>query len=439
MTSAFASVATARSTPRERIAIIGTGVSGLVAAHTLAATTALTLFEATDRVGGHVHTWDIPLGGRSWSVDTGFIVYNERNYPNFSALLRSLGVATQASTMSFSMRDDRSGVEYNGSSWRQLFAQPRNALRPSFLRMLREILRFNDEAVARAAAAPGATLNDLLRADGYSRAFRDWYLVPMGAAIWSLPAADVLEMPADFFVRFFDNHGMLTVQGRPQWRTIQGGSARYVEALIPPFADRIRLRTPVRRVKRFAGHVEVNGERFDRVLFACHSDQALAALTDATPREREILGALPYQLNDMVLHTDTSVLPKSRRAWGAWNYRVREDPRAPVAVTYNMNALQSLDAPETFCVTLNETSGIDPARVLGTARYAHPVATPAGSAARARHSEISGAARTYYAGAYWGNGFHEDGVSSGLAAAEEICAAARTRAAEGSPRTPEAA
>jgi len=404
-----------------RIAIVGSGVAGLVAARRLDTVHEVTVFEADDRIGGHVHTWDVRSNGRTWAVDSGFIVYNERNYPRFSRLLASLGVATQPSTMSFSVRHDRAGIEYNGSSLRQLFVQKRNLLRPAFLRMLPEILRFNREApVALRAGPAGRSLGELLERGRYTRAFREWYLLPTASAIWSIPPALVLDMPAAFFVRFFHNHGMLTVDDRPQWRAVRGGSARYVEALVAPFRDRIRLRHRVRQVVRHEGYVEIDGEPVDRVILACHSDQALALLADPTPVERLVLGALPYQTNDAVLHTDTSVLPRARRAWGAWNYRVSEDPQAPAVVTYNMNMLQSLDAPETFCVTLNGGDLIDPARVLGRVRYHHPIATAAGQKARMRRGEVSGRNRTHYCGAYWGNGFHEDGVASALSVVGEI-------------------
>ncbi len=409
-----------------RIAIVGTGVSGLVAAHELHRTHDLTLFEADDRIGGHVHTWLLEAGGRRWAVDSGFMVFNELTYPNFTRLLDELGVSSQPTTMSFSVRHDRAGLEYNGSSFNQLFVQRRNAFRPAFVRMLTEIVRFNRDAVAALrGAGPAETLGALLERGGYSDAFRDWYLVPMGSAIWSLPAARTLEMPAEFFVRFFENHGMLSVNDRPEWRVVRGGSQRYVEALTAPFRDRIRVRHPVRRVVRFDDGVEVDGERFDRVIFACHSDQALAILANPTPAERDVLGALPYQANDAVVHTDVSLLPRRRRAWGAWNYRVGDTPEAPVIVTYNMNMLQSIEAPQTFCVTLGGGDAVDPARVLGRARYDHPVMTSAGLAARSRRAEVSGPNRTHYCGAYWGYGFHEDGVVSGLAVAREIRAARR--------------
>ncbi len=403
-----------------RIAIVGSGVSGLVVAQGLRPAHEITVFEADHRIGGHVHTWAVERGGRSWAIDSGFIVYNERNYPNFTRLLAGLRVPTEPSTMSFSVRHDEAGLEYNGSTIGQLFVQKRNALRPAFLRMLHEILRFNREAAAIVGTLGDQSLRELLDRGRYSEAFRDWYLLPMGSAIWSIPAATVLEMPAQFFVRFFANHGMLTVDDRPEWRVVRGGSARYVEALIAPFRDRIRIGSPVRRIVRRDDRVEIDGEGFDRVVLACHSDQALAMLADPTASEREVLSALPYQANEAVLHTDVSVLPRRRAAWGAWNYRVSAPSYAPAVVTYNMNILQSLDAPDTFCVTLNGDHLIDQSRVIGRVRYHHPVATLAGSQARARRAEISGIARTHYCGAYWGNGFHEDGVASGLAVVAEF-------------------
>lgn len=405
-----------------RIAVVGGGVSGLVAAHRLHRTHEVTVFEADSRIGGHVHTWTVERGGRTWPVDSGFIVYNERNYPNFTRLLADLGVASQPSTMSFSVRHDRAGIEYNGSTIRQLFAWKRNALRPAYLRMLAEILRFNREMTAAVVAdrLGVESLGAWLDRGRYPEAFRAWYLVPMASAIWSLPPAAVLAMPAGFFARFFHHHGMLTVDDRPAWRVVRGGSARYVEALTAPFQGRIRLGTPVRRVERFPDRVEVNGEGFDRVVMGCHSDQALALLADPSPEERERLAAMPYQPNAATLHTDVSVLPRRRAAWGAWNYRVTDDPQSPAVVTYDMNTLQTLNAPERFLVTLNGDALIDPARVIGRVNYHHPVATPAGDLARAARSTLSGHRRTHYCGAYWGNGFHEDGVVSALGVVAEI-------------------
>jgi predicted NAD/FAD-binding protein len=412
-----------------RVAIVGGGVSGLVVAHLLANRYDVSVFEARDRIGGHVHTIDVPRrGGLVDRIDTGFIVYNEVNYPLFSSLLGRLGVQSQPSNMSFSVRCDRTGLEYNGSSLRQLFAQRRNLLRPAFHRMLVDILRFNREAASAVGnGAADMTLGELVEASGYSRGFAEHYLLPMGSALWSVPRTSVLQMPAAFFVRFFENHGMLTVDDRPEWRVVVGGSDRYVNRLTEPFRDRIRLGTPARRVTRIRDEAdrpqgaEVDGERFDHVVFACHSDQALRALADATTLEREVLSALPYQKNDVVLHTDETVLPRRRRAWGAWNYHLRGEGDAPATVTYNMNVLQTLDARSTYCVTLNATELIDPDRVLYRTTFHHPVYTRAGFAAQERHAEISGTGtHTHFCGAYWGYGFHEDGVRSALRVAEAL-------------------
>lgn len=403
------------------IAIIGTGISGLVTARLLAPEHRLTIFEADDRIGGHTHTVDVELGGRPFAVDTGFIVYNDWTYPNFIRLLGQLGVDSQPTEMSFSVRCPRTGLEYNGHTLDTLFAQRCNLLRPSFYRMIRDILRFNKEA--KALVSEGgipATVGELVADGRYGREMVEHYLVPMGAAIWSATERTMESFPAALFLRFLDNHGMLNVRNRPQWRVVRGGSRRYVEALVAPFADRIRTRCPVRGVERRRDGVDVfldGGERrrFDQVVFATHSDQALALLRDADETEREILGAFAYQPNEAILHTDASVLPRRRKAWASWNYRLGEDAGEPVAVTYNMNILQSLDAPETLCVTLNRDQDVDPARILRRIAYAHPVYTPAAEAAQRRHGEINGRRRTYFCGAYWGNGFHEDGVVSALA------------------------
>ena len=405
-----------------RIAVVGTGVSGLVAAHLLHLDHDLTVFEARDRIGGHVHTVDIPVANEgSLQIDTGFIVYNENNYPLFTRLIEHMGIATQSSNMSFSVKCDRYGVEYNGSTLRQIFAQRRNLLRPSFHRMLLDILRFNREAApAIRNEAAEMTLGEYVSSSGYSSWLSELYLLPMGSALWSVPRNQVLEMPAAFFVRFFENHGMLTVDNRPEWRVITGGSKSYIEPLVRPFRDRIRTSTPVTSVSRHEDHVLVNGERFDQVVFACHSDQALSVLEDPHPLEREFLSALPYQTNDVVLHTDTTLLPKRLGAWGSWNYHVSGDGNEPAIVTYNMNLLQTLDTDQTYCVTLNATGSIDPKTILYQTTYDHPVYTKKGFSAQGRHSEISGINRTHYCGAYWGFGFHEDGVRSGVRVAEHF-------------------
>lgn len=404
-----------------KIAIIGSGIAGNVAAHHLHREHDITVFEAGDHAGGHTHTHDIALGGRSYAVDTGFIVFNDRTYPNFIQLLEDLGVASQESSMSFSVRDEASGLEYNGTSLDTLFAQRRNLLRPSFLGMVRDILRFNREAPALLDAPDDTlTLRRFLAEENYGRRFVDHYLVPMGAAIWSTDPQRMLGFPARYFVRFLHNHGMLSVNDRPVWRTVKGGSREYVRRLTAPFASRIRLRTPVRGLRRFPGHVVVEtdrgAERFDAAFLACHSDQALALLRDPTRTEREVLGAIRYQENEAVLHTDTRLLPRVRRAWAAWNYHVPPVSMDRVALTYNMNILQRLDARETLCVTLNRSDAIDPARILKRIVYHHPLYTPEAVAAQARQRELNGALRTYYCGAYWRFGFHEDGVVSALEA-----------------------
>jgi len=409
-----------------RIAIIGTGISGLTAAWKLHADHELTIFEANDYVGGHTNTVDVDLGGRRWAVDTGFIVFNDWTYPNFIALMDEIGVASRASEMSFSVRCDRTGLEYCGSSMDQLFAQRKNLVSPGFWRMIRDILRFNRESPALLTGSDGElSLGEYLARQGYSRRFVDHYIIPMGAAIWSTDPVTMQSFPARYFVEFFSNHGMLSVDDRPQWRTITGGSRSYVGPLTAPYADRIRLRAPVARVHRHPGSVEVvtrGGHRasFDAVVFACHSDQALAMLAEPTVAEREVLGAIPYQPNLAVLHTDRRMLPKRRKAWSAWNYHIPARAQDQVAVTYDMNILQGLDAPEEFLVTLNPPAEIDPAKILREIHYDHPVYTPRGVAAQARRGEIMGENRSFFCGAYWSYGFHEDGVKSGLAAAEAV-------------------
>jgi predicted NAD/FAD-binding protein len=405
-----------------KIAIIGAGIAGNVAASRLHGSHEITVFEAASHVGGHSHTHDIEVAGRRVAVDTGFIVYNERTYPRFTALLASLGVATQPSRMSFSVRDEATELEYNGTSLNALFAQRRNLLRPSFVGMVRDILRFNREAPRLLAqAGPELSLGRYLHEGRYGRAFRQQYILPMGAAIWSAEPASMLAFPARFFVRFLHNHGMLSVDDRPVWRTVTGGSARYVERLTAPFRQRIRVASPVESVRRLPGAVVVKprgqeAERFDVVFLACHSDQALRLLADPSVAEREVLGAIPYQRNEAVLHTDCRLLPRRRLAHAAWNYHVLPGEQRPVALTYHMNILQQLDLPVPLLVTLNRTDTIDPAQVLGRMNYDHPVFTLASVAAQARHRELNGARGTYFCGAWWRNGFHEDGVVSAEAA-----------------------
>lgn len=407
-----------------RIAIVGAGVSGLVCAHLLHEEHEITVFEAADRLGGHTHTVEVDEDGRRIPVDTGFIVFNHANYPNFTRLLDRLGVASQPSSMGFSVRDERSGLEYAGRSLNTLFAQRRNAFRPSFHRMLQDILRFYRQAPERLHRFNGTTtLGSFLDGESYSEEFVDHHLVPMGAALWSTGSARVRDIPIRFFVEFFENHGMLTRGPRPQWRTIQGGSYEYVRALVSGFQDRIRLATPVRSVRRSPDLVTLQtddggSEVFDNVILACHSDQSLRLLADATEREREILGAIPYQANDTVLHTDRSILPENRRAWSSWNVALDDRSEDQVAVTYYMNDLQRLTSPRDYCVTLNRTDRIDPDQRIRQMTYHHPVFTLEGVRQRESRADIDGVNRTHYCGAYWGNGFHEDGVNSAL----KVCA-----------------
>jgi predicted NAD/FAD-binding protein len=408
-----------------KIAIIGSGIAGNFVAHRLHQQHEITVFEAANHIGGHTHTHTVDIDGERHEIDTGFIVFNDWTYTNFIGLLNELGVASQPSAMSFSVRNEMSGLEYNGTTLNTLFAQRRNLLRRAFYRMLRDIVRFNREAPALLESANDILLGEYLTENAYSREFVEDYLVPMGAAIWSTDPTRMLSFPARYLVRFFHNHGMLSVNERPQWRAIRGGSARYVEKLVAPFRSRIRLNAPVEWVRRMPDRVlvkahDAEAERFDHVFFACHSDQALQMLTDATALEREVLGAIGYQENEVVLHTDTSLLPRARRAWAAWNYHVVREQNAPVALTYNMNILQDLEARETFCVTLNRTQHIDPAKVIKRLLYHHPLYTPAAVAAQSRQGELNSGNRTCYCGAYWRYGFHEDGVVSALNALQHF-------------------
>jgi len=390
-----------------KIAVIGTGIAGNVAAWHLSRQHEITVFEAGDHVGGHTHTHDIVHNARHYAIDTGFIVFNDWTYPNFIALLDELGVESQPTDMSFSSACKTSGIEYNGCSLNGLFAQRRNLFRPRFHGMIRDILRFNRESRELLDSNDESLcLGDYLRERNYGRLFIDNYIIPMGAAIWSTDPQQMLAFPACYFVRFFANHGLLNIMERPQWRVIKGGSREYVKRLTAPWRDRIRLNEAVVSVRRLPTHVELRTsagvtEHFDGLFIASHSDQALAMLSDPTHAETEILGAIPYQCNDVVLHTDTSLLPNNKRAWAAWNYMRRDTGNAGVSVTYNMNILQNLQAPETFCVTLNDTQNIDPEKVIRHMQYQHPTFTTAGVAAQQRQQEINGKQRTWYCGAYW--------------------------------------
>lgn len=409
-----------------KIAVIGTGIAGNVAAYKLRDTHDITVFEANDYVGGHTNTVDVSDAGRTLSIDTGFIVFNDRTYPNFISLLDELGQPSRQSVMSFSVQNSLTGLEYNGSGLNGLFAQRGNALRSSFLRMLRDILRFNREAVISIQdLSPETTVGKYLELKGYSPEFSRDYLVPMTAAIWSAEPKQVSEMPLVFLVRFFHNHGLLQLRDRPTWRTVCGGSREYVRRLVDGHRDRIRLNSPVQSVSRLGDHVQIKvagrkPETFDHVFIACHSDQALGMLADPTDAEKAVLGSIPYQRNEAVLHTDVRLLPASRRAWAAWNYRIPEDRHSQVSVTYNMNILQGFEASQEYCVTLNDTDAIDPAKIIYRVEYDHPVFGLDSVAAQARHQEINTGNMTSFCGAYWRNGFHEDGVYSALQALEHF-------------------
>jgi uncharacterized protein len=409
-----------------RVAVVGAGVSGLVVAHLLHQAHQVTVFEANSYAGGHTHTVRVDTPNETHQVDTGFIVFNDRNYPNFERLLERLGVRSQRSTMSFSVSDGAGNFEYSSASGNGLFAKRAHALSPWFARMIADLARFN--RVARELLTrPGddVSLGDWLEDHRFSRAFIERLIVPQASAVWSADPREMWSFPARFLVEFFDNHGMLTLRKRPGWRVVRGGSARYVEALIAPFSDRLRLHTPIDAVVRHPDHVLVKprgGEPqcFDEVVIATHSDQALALLADASDREHQILGAMPYQRNQAVLHTDMRMLPRRQRAWASWNYHLLDEPRAAATLTYHMNRLQSLHAEREFLVTLNRTEEIDPAQVIRTISYSHPVYTAAGVKAQTRLKEISGQNRTHFCGAYWGWGFHEDGVLSALRVGERF-------------------
>lgn len=431
-----------RANKSMRIAIVGAGVSGLLAAHLLHPEHEVTVFEAASYAGGHAHTVRVDTAHATHHVDTGFIALNDRTYPCFTRLLERLGVATQPTHMSFAVTSAEEDFEYSGTP-RGLLCQPRNLLRPWYLGMLAELPRFNRELrrvlhgagdgksphgardagkSVYGAGDANESLHDFLERHRFSPAFVRRLIVPQVSAVWSADPQQMSSFPVRFLAEFFANHGMLGFRDRPRWSTVSGGSARYVQTLTQPFAARLRLNSPVRLIARFPTHVELavaghEPQRYDHVVLATHSDQALAMLADPTAQERRVLGAIPYQRNEAVLHTDASLLPRRRGVRAAWNFHLLRQPPPLTTVTYYMNHLQRLRAERDFCVTLNRTEAIDPAQVIRAFSYAHPVYTPAGVAAQSQHGAISGAEqRTHYCGAYWGWGFHEDGVVSALRA-----------------------
>ena len=403
-----------------RIAIVGSGIAGMTTAALLHSQHEVTVLEANNYIGGHTHTVIVNSDSGQIPIDTGFIVFNERTYPNFCRLLSQLEVPSQPTSMSFSVRCDQTGREYNGTSLNGVFSQRRNLLRPSFLRMVADILRFNRQAVEEVESLDTkTTVGEFLDRYRYSRTFEDHYLLPMGAAIWSCPTLTFRQFPIRFIIEFYKNHGLLQLKDRPVWRTITGGSQSYVDKLTSSFRDRIRLNCPVKCVRRRDDVVEIvtnsGTEAFDEVIFACHSDQALRLLEDVDQVEQSILSEFPYSSNRVVLHTDTSVLPRNRRAWASWNYHIPSTSTERPTLTYWMNLLQGLNCQETYCVTLNEDDAIDPDKVLGRYNYSHPIFTTQREAAQKCHAEVIRHRRTSFCGAYWGNGFHEDGVNSALA------------------------
>ena len=407
-----------------KIAIIGSGISGLTSAYLLNRNHDITVFEANDYIGGHTHTHNIKIKDKEYAVDTGFIVYNERTYPNFIKLLDTLGVERQLSTMGFSVKSASEDYEYAGESLNSLFAKRSNIFRLGFLRMLYEMYRFGKKSDSTGLGLDvSITLGTYLRSENYSNEFINYFIIPMGAAIWSTPANKVLDMPAYFFIKFFYNHGMLEIINRPKWWVIKDGSSAYIKKIIKGFESKINLSSPIKTVSRLDNGIEIetaNSKKplmFDAVVFATHSDQALGMLKDPTEKEKDILSSIPYQKNEVLLHTDSSVLPKRKLAWASWNYQLDSNPESPVVLTYNMNILQSLDCDETFCVTLNDHQSVDKSKVLKKIIYHHPLFTVKGIEAQKRKLEISGVNNTYYCGAYWHNGFHEDGVASAI----EVC------------------
>lgn len=411
----------------QRIAIVGSGIAGLTAAHLLARKHDICVFEANDYIGGHTHTVPVEMEGFQHEIDTGFIVCNDRNYPNFLKFMDRLGVPLQPTEMSFSVRNDSENLEYNGHNLNTLFAQRTNLLRPRFLRLVSDILTFNKASKAAIAQQQieDITLDEFLAQQNLSDTLRLNYLLPMVAAIWSCSVQQAGQFPLAFFLRFFLNHGLLDIKDRPQWYVLEGGSHAYIAPMTDSFRDRIRLNAPVRTVTRNEGSVslktDAGTETFDQVIFACHSDQALALLQDASVQENEVLGAIAYQNNSVILHTDVGLMPKRKLAWASWNFLAGETATHELPlVTYSMNILQGVQSPEPFLVSLNAKHEINPDKILQEFVYAHPVYSTASNAAQARRDEICGHKRTHFCGAYWYNGFHEDGVRSALDVAKRF-------------------
>ncbi len=412
----------------KNIAVIGSGISGLTTAYLLAKKHRVTVFEKAASIGGHTATVDVELDNKRYAIDTGFIVFNNKTYPNYLALLAEIGVGKQETEMSFSVHNTGTGMEYNGHNIDTLFAQRRNIFKPKFWLLISDILKFNKlckQSFQSKNYTEQLTLGEFLSENKFNDYFAEHYILPMAAAIWSSSLAEMAELQFHFFVQFFHHHGLLNIADRPQWYVVPGGSRSYLAPLSASFADNIHLNADISAITRENGKVQLHFasgdvQTFDDVVLACHSDQALALLGDASPQEHEILAAIPYSENSVVLHTDISLLPKRQKAWASWNYQLSANRTKPASVTYNMNILQGLDAEHTFCVTLNQREDIDPSKILREFTYHHPVFSIASIAAQRQRLEICGKQNTHFVGAYWYSGFHEDGVRSAVDVAQRF-------------------
>ena len=407
-----------------KIAIIGSGISGNTLAYYLNPHHQIALFESNDRIGGHSHTHHIDVFNQKVSVDTGFIVFNKKTYPNFLKLLHELKVPYENSAMSFSVKDSQKDFEYNGTNLNALFAQRKNFINPSFYKMIREILRFNKSSIILLSGDEEVSLGDYLKREGYSDFFKKYYILPMGSAIWSSNIKTMMQFPAKFFIQFFNNHGMLNINDRPQWLTISGGSINYVNKMIEPFRKKIKINQNIKYVERKKDHIAIHHkdriEKFDWVFFACHSDEALKLIKSPSFHEKNILKAIPYTDNEVILHYDDHFMPKRKLAWAAWNYHIDDNANSPASLTYNMNILQNLKTEVPLLVTLNPLQKINKKKIIKTLSYAHPQYSLRSIEAQSKYHLISGVNRTSFAGAYWGNGFHEDGVKSALDAIQQF-------------------
>ncbi|MFD2166861.1 NAD(P)/FAD-dependent oxidoreductase [Thalassotalea euphylliae] len=405
----------------KNIAVIGSGIAGLTSAYLLSKKHNVTVFEKNEYIGGHTATIDIEYNNEKLAIDTGFIVFNDRTYPNFLKLMADIGVGRQETEMSFSVHNAETGFEYNGHNIDTLFAQRSNILRPKFWHLIREILRFNKQCkfeYEQGLKVEDKTLGDFLSEHNFSRFFAEHYILPMGAAIWSSSIEEMEAFELKFFIRFFVNHGLLNIADRPQWYVVPGGSKQYIAPLTETFKENIVLNAAIEKITRQQGKVQIHFadgvQEFDEIVLACHSDQALNLLGDANAEEKSVLSSIPYTANSVVLHTDISLLPKRKKAWASWNYQLSESRTSPASVTYNMNILQGLENATTFCVTLNQDEAIDDSKVIRKFVYHHPVFNKKSMAAQLQRETICGKNNTHFAGAYWYNGFHEDGVRSAV-------------------------